>query len=342
LDNVGKGWDALAVKLSVEFAPKWPVLTLKSMAGLADELGFDTIWISDHYQNRNVLVSLAVVASATNRARIGPGILNPYVHHPAYIAQAVLTLADLAKGRVVCGIGAGDALSLAQLGIERSSPVRVVKDALLAIKKLLRGESVDISSHSFKLVGAKISFGHPDNFPVYVGAQGDGMLRMAARLADGILVNFSDEEALRSARMLIYRTSLDAGRNPSDLDVVAHVPVSISDDPSLAKKAALPYAAYILAGSNDAVLERLGVSVERASRIRSAIVRMDFQEAKRLIESYADKFAVYGTPAQVAERLLGIRSVGYEHILIGPPIGPDPQKAMALLKSEVSPVLRDG
>ncbi|MEM2910028.1 MAG: 5,10-methylenetetrahydromethanopterin reductase [Nitrososphaerota archaeon] len=331
----------MRIKLSVEFAPKWPTSMLRDMAGLADELDFDTIWVSDHYHNRNVFVTLAIVASVTHRVRIGPGILSPYVHHPAYIAQAVLTLADLAEGRAVCGIGAGDLISLTQLGLERSSPLRVVRDALFSVRKLLKGESVNVCSPTFKLVGAKIGFEHPDNIPIYVGAQGDGMLKMAARLADGILVNFSDDDALRYAIRLIYRASMDAGRNPSDMDVVAHVPVSISDDVSLAKKAALPYAAYILAGSGDVVLERLGVCIEKASKIRSAVMCMDFQEAKRFVEDDVDKFAVYGTPKQVAERLLDILSLGYEHVLVGPPIGPDPQKAMALLNAEVLPRLRD-
>jgi len=331
----------LVFKLSVEFTPKWHTSMLKDLAGLIDELGFNTIWVSDHYHNRNVFIVLTVIASATHRAKIGPAVLSPYLHHPAYIAQSILTLADLAKGRVVCGIGAGDFLSLMQLGFERLNPVRVVRDALLSVRILLKGNALNVYSPAFKLINAKLNFGDQNNIPIYVGAQGDNMLKMAARLADGILVNFSDEDMLRYAYNLIYRTIADAGRNPSNIDVVAHTSVSISDDVSLAKKAALPYAAYMLAGSSDTILERLDVSIEKASKIRSAILRMDLQEAKSFVEDEVDKFAIYGTSEQVAEKLLAIRSLGYEHIVIGSPIGPDLQKAVVLLNTEVLPRLKD-
>lgn len=330
----------LTLKLSVEFAPKWPPPVLRDLAKLIDGLGFDTIWVSDHYHNRNVFITLAIIASATHRTKIGPGILSPYIHHPAYIAQSVLTLTDLAKGRVVCGIGAGDFLSLMQLGFERPNPVGVVRDALFIIRSLLRGESMNVCSSMFKLINVKINFGVQDNVPIYVGAQGDNMLRMAARFADGVLINFSDENMLKSARDLVCCTSAEAGRRVSDIDIVAHTPVSISDDVLLAKKAVLPYAAYILAGSSDAVLKRLDVNIEKASKVRSAIMRMNLQEAKSLVEDEVDKFAIYGTPKQVSERLLAIRSLGYEHIVIGSPIGPDPQRAMVLLSKNVLPALR--
>lgn len=331
---------SLTFKLSVEFTPKWHPFVLRDLAVLIDEFGFDTIWVSDHYHNRNVFITLSIIASATQHTKVGPGVLSPYLHHPAYIAQSILTLADLAKGRVVCGIGAGDFLSLTQLGLERSNPVSVVRDALLSIKRLLRGDSVNVCSSTFKLINAKLNFGEHDNIPIYVGAQGDNMLKMAARFADGILVNFSDEYMLRYAHNLIYRTSLDVGRNPSNIDIVAHTTVSISDDILLAKKAALPYAAYILAGSNDAVLERLGISIEKASKIRSAIMRMNLQEAKSFVEEDVDAFAIYGTPSQVVEKLLTIRSLGYKHIVVGSPIGPELQKAIMLLTTEVLPILR--
>ncbi|MEM1532121.1 MAG: 5,10-methylenetetrahydromethanopterin reductase, partial [Nitrososphaerota archaeon] len=96
-----------------------------------------------------------------------------------------------------------------------------------------------------------------------------------------------------------------------------------------------------LAGSSDTILERLDVSIEKASKIRSAILRMDLQEAKSFVEDEVDKFAIYGTSEQVAEKLLAIRSLGYEHIVIGSPIGPDLQKAVVLLNTEVLPRLKD-
>ncbi len=331
----------MTFKLSVELTPKWHLTILRELAKVIDGLCFDTIWVSDHYHNKNVFIALAFIASATQHTKIGPGVLSPYIHHPAYIAQSILTLTDLAKGRVVCGIGAGDFLSLMQLGFERYNPVSVVRDALLSIKGLLRGEFVNLSGTAFKLINAKLNFGDQNNIPVYVGAQGDNMLKMATRFADGILVNFSDEDMLRYAYNLIYHTSMNVGRNPSNIDIVAHTPVSISDDVLLAKKAALPYAAYILAGSNDTVLERLGVSAEKASKVRLALMRMDLQEAKSLVEDEVDNFTIYGTPKQVTEKLLTIQSLGYEHIVIGSPIGPNPQKAIALLNTEVLSILKN-
>ena len=110
--------------------PGYPADTLADMVVAAEAAGLDELWLGDEGPARDPLVILAAAAHRTQRIRLGVAVTNPYLRHPASTASAFATLAELAPGRVVLGLGSGGGLALGPVGLEREEPLRRVTDAV--------------------------------------------------------------------------------------------------------------------------------------------------------------------------------------------------------------------
>ena len=119
------------MKFGIEFVPMDLYWRTVFYTIQAEKLGYDHVWITDHFNNRNVYVTLTLIANYTERIKLGPGVTNPYLVHPVMTAQAVASLNEIAPGRVVCGIGAGDKTTLEMVGLEMKTPLRAVREACL-------------------------------------------------------------------------------------------------------------------------------------------------------------------------------------------------------------------
>ncbi|MDI6639308.1 MAG: LLM class flavin-dependent oxidoreductase, partial [Methanocellales archaeon] len=138
----------------IEFVPDMPLDDLVKHCVLAEDHGFDAVWITDHYNNRNVYATLALVAERTKRVRLGPGVTNAYQVHPALTASAIATIDKISNGRAMLGIGAGDRTTLASLGIQMDKPVARLREAVEIIRRLLAGERLSFQGNFFKIDGA--------------------------------------------------------------------------------------------------------------------------------------------------------------------------------------------
>ncbi len=263
-------------------------------------------------------------------AWVGVGLFNPYLHKASLVAQVAATLSDVAPGRVRILLGAGDRLTLESIGIKRERPLRRVEETLVIVKALLkRGVYEDGEP------GLRLDFKPVEPPPIYVGAQGEGMLRLGARLGEGVLVNYSYVEELRWA-LKVMREEAESVRRPwESLDAAAFLTVSIDDEPSKALRSAIPYAAYILLGSGKKFRERYDVKERDLRRIKDAVLRRDWPGLQDLMPKYVDYVAIVGTPKQVEERVAEIRSIGYNHIVFGAPLGPEIERALKMLRGMV-------
>ncbi|MDD1760544.1 MAG: LLM class flavin-dependent oxidoreductase, partial [Methanothrix sp.] len=87
------------------------------MAKLAEDAGFQNIWITDHYNNRDVWTTLAVLSMMTNKIQLGTGVTNPYTRNAAIIASSIASINELSGGRAILGIGPGDKATFEKMGI---------------------------------------------------------------------------------------------------------------------------------------------------------------------------------------------------------------------------------
>jgi len=313
---------------AIELTPEHPVAQLTDFARTAESEGFDAVFASHHYNNRDQFMALASMAQATDDVRLGPGIANPYETHPVTLASRMATLSEMSDGRAVFGVGPGDKSTIRNLGFDHDDALRRVLETFKTAQKLWNGERVDHDG-TFHADDAGLNY-DAGSIPVYVGAQGPHMTKMAAKHADGALYNGSHPKDLAWARDQVD-SMLDDRVPESEFDLAAYASVSVAEDADAAREAARPPVAFVAGGSPPPVLDRHGIDREAASEISDAISAGAFEEAFGLVtEPMIDAFCIAGTPEDVAERTEKLREHA-DSVVFASPLGPDIESAISLL-----------
>ena len=116
------------------------VAALARLAACAERTGFDDVWWPDHYMHRDVGATLTACALATERVRLGTAVTSPRLRHPAVLASLFASLAEIAPGRIVAGIGPGGWELPAHLGINEPKPLTLTRHAARVLADLLTGQ----------------------------------------------------------------------------------------------------------------------------------------------------------------------------------------------------------
>jgi 5,10-methylenetetrahydromethanopterin reductase len=314
------------MKFGIEFVPNEPLDKIAKLVKLAEDVGFEYAWITDHYNNKNVYEALALIADATETIELGPGVTNPYVRAPAITAAAIATLDEISNGRATLGIGPGDKATFDALGIEWTKPVSTIIDAVAEMRTLLAGEKTEGGA---QLGGVKTV---RDAVPIYQGAQGPKMLETAGEIADGVLINASNPKDYEVAIPLIKKGAEAAGKTLADIDVGAYTATSIGPDSEAAKNAAKIVVAFIAAGSPPPVFARHGLPEDTGAKFGGFIGKGDFGGAIGAVdEALLDAFSVCGTPDEFIPKIKALEEGGVTQYVAGSPIGKDKEESIKLL-----------
>jgi len=326
------------VKFGLEFVPRELYWRTTYYAIQAERSGFEYLWITDHFNNRNVYVSLSIVSAYTDRIKFGPGVTNPYLCHPVVTAQAVASLAEIAPGRVLCGIGVGDKTTLSMVNTEQVKPLAAIREAVGVIRAITSGKDAVSEGEVFKVSGVRLNFSIASPVPIYLGAQGPRMLSLAAELGDGVLINASHPKDIESALGFIKDGATKAGRSADSLDVAAYTSFSVHEDPKRALKAVVPVVAFIVAGSPDVVLQRHGIQPEIAAKIRDAISHEKWGDAfGSVTPDMVEAFSVCGTPDECVEKISRLVKLGVTQFVTGSPIGPNVRRSINTIGTKILP-----
>jgi coenzyme F420-dependent glucose-6-phosphate dehydrogenase len=166
---------------------------------LAEKSGFQTVWSSDHFHpwfhtgahGGFAWCWIAALAERTRRIAIGTGVTAPILrYHPAVIAQAFATLADLYPGRIFLGLGSGEAMNETPLGLgwpAYSERIQRFEEAVKIILALWKGDWVNYKGAYFELRDARLYTKPNGKVPLYIAACGSRAALLAGRYADGLL-----------------------------------------------------------------------------------------------------------------------------------------------------------
>ena len=313
------------MKFGIEFVPNQPLDEIVKLVKLAEDVGFEYAWITDHYNNKNVYETLALLAANTETIKMGPGVTNPYVRSPAISASAIATIDEISNGRATFGIGPGDKATFDALGIPWEKPVTTIKNAIADINTLLSGDKTEGGA---QLGGVKAV---QDAIPIYMGAQGPKMLETAGEIADGVLINASNPKDYEAAMPMINKGKDAAGGKP-DFDVGAYTATSIGEDSDAAKNAARIVVAFIAAGSPPPVIERHGLPAGINEKIGDCLGKGDFGGAIGLVsDDLLEAFSVCGTPEEFIPKIEGLAEMGVTQYVAGSPVGKDVEASIKLL-----------
>jgi alkanesulfonate monooxygenase SsuD/methylene tetrahydromethanopterin reductase-like flavin-dependent oxidoreductase (luciferase family) len=162
--------------------PNAPVKDLVEAVVAADQAGVDEIWIADEGVAREPIVIFSAAAPLTTRIRMGVGITSPALRHPGAIASSIATLDELNGGRTMLGFGVGGHESLGPFGITVDKPVALVRDAIRMSRAVLQRGKIDGYEPPNHAAPAR-------EVPIYVGAKGEQLNRLASREADGTFLS---------------------------------------------------------------------------------------------------------------------------------------------------------
>jgi len=281
---------------------------LVELAVAAEEHGFDSAAVSDHFQpwrhtGGHSPFSFAVLGAAgqrTSRIVLGTSVVTPTLrYHPAIVAQAMATLGSLYPNRIWLGVGSGEALNEVPLAVEwpdAKERFARLKEAVGLINRLWSEDRVSFEGTFYRTHNATIYDRPATPIPLYVAASGPSAARMAGRVADGMICTSGKGLELYAETLLpaTRDAAQRAGRDPDALELVIEMKVSFDTDGRRALEGTRNWAALALPADQklDVVdpleMERLADALPTAVAASRWIVSSDPEEHVERIRPYLD------------------------------------------------------
>jgi 5,10-methylenetetrahydromethanopterin reductase len=182
---------------------------------MAEDTGYEAVFVPE-ISGREAFSTLAGFATATTRIGLGTGVVTIPSRSPVTSAMAAATVHDLSGGRAILGVGAGDVRAVARM--PAGGVLELTRRYVEVVKQTLAGETVR-AKDLFGVSSFRLSLSDVSPPPVWLGALGDGMIRLAGEVADGVILNWCTPERVASAATLIRQAAERAGRDPAAFTV---------------------------------------------------------------------------------------------------------------------------
>lgn len=328
----------LGYKASAEqFGPR----DLLEFSVKAEQVGFDSVMISDHFQpwrhtGGHAPYSfswLGALGERTSRIMMGTSVVTPtFRYHPSIIAQAMGTLGALYPGRVMLGVGTGESLNeVPAIGIEWppfKERFARLKEAIELMRRLWTEERVTHHGQYYRTENATIYDRPQTPVPVYVAAAGPSAAKLAGRVADGFICTSGKAPELYRETLLpnVLEGLSKAGREARSIDYLIEMKVSFDTDHARAMEDTRHWAALALKPE-----EKTGVE--------------DPMEMERLadalpVERAASRWIVSTDPQEHIEKIAPYVELGFNHLVFHAP-GPDQARFLDIYSKQVLPRLRE-
>ena len=237
----------------------------------AEERGFEAVWQAESRLVRDAVVPMAAFATATNRIKVGSGVINNWTRNAALIATTFSTLDDLSPGRILCGLGVWWEPLASKVGVDRRKPLQAMRETVEVVRRLLAMEKVTFEGEFVRVNDIEIDIIHgdrsPKNVPIYIGATGPKMMELSGEIADGVLLNYLVSPAYNRDAMEKLQTGASrASRKLEDIDRPQLIVCSLDSD----RKRALDNARELVTqylGQQPHIMKASGVSQDLLDEI---------------------------------------------------------------------------
>jgi len=199
---------------------------------LAESLGYHSAFVT-HIAGRESLTVVTAYALATERIRVGPGVVPIYTRTPATMAQTAATIDELSGGRLTLGLGVSHRLIVEGWhGQTIESPVDEMREYVAIVRAILCGEDPPAGSKwqsAFRLAGLDA---RPE-LEIFVAALSPAMLRLAGEIGDGVMLWLCNPNYIRDVVVPAVREGRERVGKPLDgFEIVAAVPAALTDTPA--------------------------------------------------------------------------------------------------------------
>ncbi|MFI6658995.1 LLM class flavin-dependent oxidoreductase [Streptomyces sp. NPDC050523] len=217
--------------LGAVFRPQLPPERLRAVARAADEAGLEELWLWEDCFLEGGISAAAAALAWTERVRVGVGLLPVPLRNVAVTAMETATLHRMFPGRAVVGVGHGVQDWMGQVGARVESPLTLLREHLLALRTLLRGERLTTSGRYVRLDDVGLDWPPSAPVPVFAGATGPRSLRLSGEAADGtVLTAATTADGVRRARQLVDEGRESAGRTADPHEVVVYLLATTGPD----------------------------------------------------------------------------------------------------------------
>lgn len=311
------------------------------LARIADRAGIDSLWALEDPDGWDAFAVLGAMAQATERIKLGTGVINPYYRHPSLMAASISTLDALSNGRAFLGLGRGQTqwYEIA-LGMHVGKPLRALNETIDLLRQWWNTPSTATSApdatefhvNAWKRVIAP----EQSMVPIYLAAAGPLAQRLAGQKADGVLFNdLSSPYYMAESIADVCAAASAAGRDPDTLRFIARAAVRITDDPeavyerrkaTIAMINALPGMERLLVTPGFDI-DRIMTDVRRVMRTEEILARGgaftdlraggDLETAKRMIPTdLMRELVVAGSVQEVRARLAKLQKIGITDVFL--------------------------
>jgi coenzyme F420-dependent glucose-6-phosphate dehydrogenase len=307
---------------------------------IAEGVGFDSVFISDHFQPwRHTgghapasIPWLGALGARTKRIMMGTSVMTPtFRYHPSIVAQAFATLAVMFPGRIVLGLGSGESLNdVPALGFkwpgfkERTARLR---ESIILMRRLWCEERVTFAGEYYKTEKATLYDRPSAPVPIYLAASGPTVAKMAGEIAEGYICTSGKAPELYNETLLpnVAAGLQAAGRTNESIDRMIEMKVSFDTDRQRALDDTKHWAALALSPEEK-------VSVEDPREIEKLADTLP-------VERTAKRWIVSTDPDEHVAKIKTYVDLGFRHLVFHAP-GPDQERFMRLYGEYVLPRLR--
>jgi coenzyme F420-dependent glucose-6-phosphate dehydrogenase len=328
----------LGLKASAEqFDPR----ELVEIAVLAEEHGLDSVTVSDHFQpwRHNgghapfSLAWMAAVGERTERVQIGTSVMTPtFRYNPAVIAQAFASMGCMYPGRIMLGVGTGEALNEYATGFQGEWPefkerFARLRESIRLMRELWTGEEVNFDGEYYKTQGAYMYDVPEQPIPVYVAAGGPVVARYAGRAGDGFICTSGKGAELYQEKLIpaVKEGAEKAERDFEQIDRMIEIKISYDPDPELALE-------------NTRFWAPLSLTAEQKHSVNSS-TEMERLADELPIEQVAKRWIVASDPDEAVEKVKFYTDSGLNHLVFHAP-GHDQRRFLENFEKDLAPRLR--
>lgn len=280
------------------------------LARLAEDAGCTDVLVGE-VAGPEVFAMLGMIAASTDRIRLGSGIVGVYPRTAVLTAMGFTTLASLAPGRVLAGLGASSPVIVEQWhGLGFDAPRARVEEYVAALRTVFRGERTDLDGAHVRSHGFRAGLG-PVDVPILVAAMNPRMLRVAGAVADVAFLTWTPPDEYGPKIALVREGAEAAGRDPDEVGIAASFWAYAGDRVDEAAQRLRRFVLqYAMVPTHRPSFRG---SFARLDEAAGAWERGDRRAALHAVDDHAvDAMCALGTGADVARRVDALRAAGVD------------------------------
>jgi probable F420-dependent oxidoreductase len=292
----------------------------RRVAERTEALGYESVWIADTGAGPDAFVIGALAAEVTKRMRIGTAVIPIYTRALPVLAAGAGSVAQLAPGRFILGIGiSSETIVDTWGGVPFRRPFTRMRETVAVLREMLAGERVTFAGKTVRTRNFRLVSQPPAPVPIYIAGLMPPMLELAGEIADGVILNFMPVEAVPRMLAHVRAGAERAGRDPKAIEVVSRFQVVVTDDVAAARGALRHMMGpYFATSVYNRFVAWCGFEDEAREIDAGWRAKDRTRNMAGVTDDMVDRLAIIGPPAVCRERLAAFRAAGVTTPMIQP------------------------